>query len=505
METDNNEGAESSPSPPEQETWKILPLVESSGNMEVLQNWIDGRESFALVRETHDIATADFDCLICDRQTLWEHRESLISRKQTEAAVVPYVLLAEESEEKRIREQLRTEHPELWRTVNAVIELPIPEYRLTDRIQTLMEMRAQALDLHEKQEQLRAIRDEHAGHGVLITDRNGTIEFVNTAFENQSGYDRNEVIGKTPRILQSGEHGEEFYEDLWDTILSGEVWQGEIINERKDGQQYILNQTIAPVTDSAGEIERFIAVNHEITQLKQLETSLRSQREQLAILNRVLRHDIRNDLHVMLGWTDALEALTDEQGEEYLDRIQRSGEHIVELTEVAKDIAEEVFADGDPDLEPIDLSQVLEEEVQKRREAFEAAAIEIVEIPDSSTVVWANQMLSSVFRNLINNAVQHNDTDTPEVEISVEAENGTVTVRIADNGPGIPEERKGQIFEEGKQGLDSEGTGMGLFLVQSLVEGYGGTVTVEDNKPRGAVFAFELQTVESPDHPGSEP
>jgi signal transduction histidine kinase len=101
-------------------------------------------------------------------------------------------------------------------------------------------------------------------------------------------------------------------------------------------------------------------------------------------------------------------------------------------------------------------------------------------------------MLESVFRNLLTNAIQHNDNEVPEVTVSATAGDDTVRVRIADNGPGIPDERKEEIFEQGEVSLDSEGTGLGLYLVDTLVGRYGGEVRVKDNNPDGAIFIVEL-------------
>jgi sensor histidine kinase regulating citrate/malate metabolism len=101
-------------------------------------------------------------------------------------------------------------------------------------------------------------------------------------------------------------------------------------------------------------------------------------------------------------------------------------------------------------------------------------------------------MLDSVFRNLVKNGVDHNDKDVPEVTLSGADRGDTVVVRIADNGPGVPDERKDAIFGKGNAGLESEGSGIGLYLVRTLVEGYGGDVWVEDDDPEGAVFNVGL-------------
>jgi PAS domain S-box-containing protein len=116
--------------------------------------------------------------------------------------------------------------------------------------------------------QLRTFRKavEASGHSVYFTDSNGIIEYVNPAFEETTGYSAEEVIGENPRFLKSGEQDPDFYDELWGTILAGDMWQGELINTTKDGDRYAIEQTIAPVTDESGEIEHFVAVNMDITE-----------------------------------------------------------------------------------------------------------------------------------------------------------------------------------------------------------------------------------------------
>ncbi|WP_206335606.1 PAS domain S-box protein [Natronolimnobius sp. AArcel1] len=115
---------------------------------------------------------------------------------------------------------------------------------------------------------------EHAGHSIYSTDTDGEIRYVNPAFESITGYTTEEAIGQTPNILKSGEHDREFYQDLWSTILAGEVWQRELINEHKDGHTYAINQTIAPITDETGDIVRFVAVNADISEQRRRERQL---------------------------------------------------------------------------------------------------------------------------------------------------------------------------------------------------------------------------------------
>jgi signal transduction histidine kinase len=115
-------------------------------------------------------------------------------------------------------------------------------------------------------------------------------------------------------------------------------------------------------------------------------------------------------------------------------------------------------------------------------------------IPDVE--VRGNELLEAVFRNVIENAIVHNDKEAPRVRISTRLEDGAVVVAIADNGPGVPDSQKETIFGKGEKGLDSAGAGIGLYLVRTLLDQYGGDVRVEDNDPEGAVFLVELPVVE---------
>ena len=143
-------------------------------------------------------------------------------------------------------------------------------------------------DRTARERELRAFRQavEHAGHAVYWTDPDGVIEYVNPAFERQSGYSAGEAIGQDASILNSGEHDEAFYVNLWETILDGETWEGELVNEDSDGEHYVVEQTITPVTDEE-EVERFVAINVDVTDRKERER----ERDQA---NTVLRTIVEN-------------------------------------------------------------------------------------------------------------------------------------------------------------------------------------------------------------------
>jgi len=222
---------------------------------------------------------------------------------------------------------------------------------------------------------------------------------------------------------------------------------------------------------------------------------LRTTTEQLEVLNRILRHDVRNDVQVLKLWSERLVEEVDEEHVEEIRRITETSDHIRELTDNTREFLEVVTGESDPDIEPVRLDELLREELEKARSAYAAAVFDIEgSLPAVS--VSANSMLTSVFRNLLNNAVQHND-HRPYITVGVEVGDESVRVTVADDGPGVPDEKKEEIFGKGEHGLDSEGTGIGLHLVNTLVTGYGGHVHVEDNEPRGAAFVVELPKAET--------
>ncbi|QZX98437.1 PAS domain S-box protein [Halobaculum rubrum] len=332
---------------------------------------------------------------------------------------------------------------------------------------------------------------ESSGHSIVITDTNGVIEYVNPAFEEITGYSRDEAIGATPRVLKSGEHDEAFYADLWSTILNGDVWEAELVNERADGERFVVDQTIAPVFDDDGDIERFVAVNRDITERKAYEQTLEQQRDNLEVLNQAVRHDIRNDLQLVLAYAEAVQSHVEEDGEEYIEQVLEAARDAVDITTTARDVTE-MMIQSDAECRPIGLRPVLERELEDIAANHDHALVQIDgSVP--AVEVLADEMLESVFRNVLTNAVQHNDKEVPEVTVSATRDDETVVIRVADNGPGISDARKSAIFDQGEMGLDSEGTGLGLYLVETLVARYGGDVQVEDNDPEGTVFVVRLQ------------
>lgn len=141
--------------------------------------------------------------------------------------------------------------------------------------------------IRTKNERLRTFRKaiEHAGHAIFLTDTDGTITYANQAVESVTGYSRGEVLGEDPSLWKSDAHDEAFYQEMWETILAGNVWDGQIVNERKDGTRSWVDMTIAPIVNDDGDVEQFVAVDTDITERRKRKEKITEQNEQLEILN----------------------------------------------------------------------------------------------------------------------------------------------------------------------------------------------------------------------------
>ncbi|MFD1586530.1 PAS domain-containing protein [Halorientalis brevis] len=277
-------------------------------------------------------------------------------------------------------------------------------------------------------------------------------------------------------------------------IESGDLYEAEFRIQPDEETERWVEARGQVVTTDEGQ-GRMIGIVTDVTDRKTRERRLQEQNERLEVLNRIVRHDIRNDMQLVVSLSELLAARTDDETlTDYADQILDHADHVVELTQIARDLMETILQDG-TNREPTLLARTLETQLDDLQSAYDHVLVETT-TPIPRTAVYADEMLNSVFRNLLKNAVQHNDSDRPEIEVSVTESDSTVTVHVADNGPGIPAGQTESIFGKGTKGLDSDGTGIGLYLVNSLVESYGGEVWIDANDRDGATFNVRLETVD---------
>ena len=335
---------------------------------------------------------------------------------------------------------------------------------------------------------------EHSNDGIFVA-QDGKITYANQQLCELTGYKPDELDGMAKLDIVAPDDRE---------LVKGYHF-ARMSNDPAPNQYEIELQTVddglVPVELSVSRVNyegkpAAVSVCRDITDRQQYQHRLEEQRDNLKLLNQVVRHDIRNDLQIVVAYSEMLTGSVDADAEAYLQSIRESARNAVDLTATARDLADVMLQQHERGT--IELARPLEQQIESIRTAHAAAVIN-VEGSIPSVTVYGNEMLDAVFRNLLQNAIQHNDTEIPEITVSVDRGDDTARVAVADNGPGVPESQREEIFGKGEKGLESDGSGIGLYLVYTLVDSYGGSVWVEDNDPEGAVFVVELPVVESAD------
>ena len=342
---------------------------------------------------------------------------------------------------------------------------------------------------------------------VVITDRNGTIEYVNPEFTNVTGYTLAEAIGQNPRILKSGHTPPEQYAELWNTISSGGVWRGEFLNKKKNGELFWELASIAPVKDG-DKITNFVAVKEDITHRKEMEEQLRQSQkmEALGQLTGGIAHDFNNLLAIIIGNLQLLnERLTiDPKVRAMLDDAIWSARRAGELTRRLL-----AFARRQP-LKPdiIDLNEVIRDMTELLRRTLGAGIrIEKSLAPD----LWQSFAdRGELERALVNLAVNSRDAMRSGGTLTLETRNALldedyaeqyeevtpgeyVLVAVTDTGTGMPPEITERVFEPFFTTKEvGQGSGLGLSMVYGFVKQSGGHISIYSRVEQGTCVKIYL-------------
>lgn len=343
--------------------------------------------------------------------------------------------------------------------------------------------------------------------GWVVTDPEGVIQWVNPGFTVLTGYTAEEVIGRNPRVLKSGRHSAEFYATMWSTIKRGEVWTGEVFNQRKDGGQYHERMTIAPVRGEDGRVEHYVAIKQDITEQKQLEQQLaRAQRlESIGMLASGIAHDLNNIFAPILLSLELLKLkypMADAR--RMLDTIESAGQRgagiVKQVLTFARGIEGE-RTEVQPKYLVKEMAQILGETLPRNiRVETELSAV-------LSPVLGDATQLHQVLLNLAINARDAMPVGGRLVlgarDVLVDESRAArnpplkpgrcVAFTVTDTGSGIPPEVLERMFEPFFTTKPiGKGTGLGLSTVYGIVRSHGGAVEVKTKVGEGTEFSVIL-------------
>lgn len=454
--------------------WKIVSFIPGT-SLHAAEASI--RNTYGIVSLTALILLAGGSCLAT---------EIVFARRQREEDLVRYG----ENLEKEVRER--------------TFDLDKSTRALRDELEARQRAEANLL--------LQSAALQAAANAIVITDPNGSIEWVNPAFTLLTGYSAEESIGKNSReLVKSDVHDNAFYKQLWDTILSGNVWRGEMMNRRKAGTLYPEGQIITPMKDGNGKIIHFIAIKQDLTEQRKLESQLRhAQRmESVGTLAGGVAHDFNNILAVIFGYGSlALMQMTaNDPHRHYIQNMLEASDRAAHLTKELLLFSRKQVLERKP--ENLNLVVVRSEKFLKRvigDDIVIKATTHGAELP----VLADAYQLEQVLMNLATNArdsMPHGGTVTIATE-EVYLDGGGAVVNghckpgcyalltVSDTGEGMDEETQQRIFEPFFTTKEAgKGTGLGLAVVYGIIEQHDGHINVYSEPGQGTTFRVYLPLI----------
>lgn len=421
---------------------------------------------------------------------------------------IPYIVLTEDANEQTIADAIGA------KTWNCLTKSQLDGATLIRTIQSTLEMHVLEQGQHAAQESLRklSLAVDQSPDMVIVTDQNGRIEYVNPAFEELTGYSCHEVCGQSPRILKSGEQGPEVYQEMWRTILHGNVFRGILVNRKKNGELYHVEQSICPVRDGQGKITHFIATGRDLTERVRLEAQLQQAQKMNAIgrLAGGVAHDFNNLLTIITSYSEmALDEIPPGTAlaskiQEVLLAARRAAEltrqllafsrkqpralRLADLNEVIATIAktlprligEDIEFSFEPGeglgrvrVDPVQIEQILMNLASNARDAMPKGGHLRIETCDV--------VLDEAY-------VDSKKTDIPVGRYAL--------ISVSDDGEGIASEHLPHIFEPFyTTKVSGKGTGLGLATVYGIVKQNKGFIWPYSELRRGTVFKIYLPCV----------
>jgi PAS domain S-box-containing protein len=337
---------------------------------------------------------------------------------------------------------------------------------------------------------------ESTAEAIVVTDRRGAIQYVNPAFEQVTGYGRSEAIGRDVHLFDSGQHDEEFFRKMRETIREEGVWKGRLINRKKDGTVYYEDCTYSPVRDANGTIVNYVSIKHDVTEKLRLEAIA----ETVDAMNNIgyvfsgIRHEIGNPVSslsiIMSLLKKKYESGTKEAVREYLEQAAAQVERIEYLLTSLKNFnmyenLQVKSLDAAPFLDK--LLTLVAADMEKK-----AVALRVDGLSGAWSMAADPRALQQALLNIIVNASEAlAGRPDPRIVLSVQKVGAMVRFRVTDNGIGITEERKKQLFKPFYT-TKERGTGLGLVITRKLVSRMKGFVEISSRHDKGTTVDIYL-------------
>ena len=364
----------------------------------------------------------------------------------------------------------------------------------------------------EKSRKLLSAAIEQSAEAVIITDAKGIIQYVNPAQEILSGYTRDELIGRTPNVLETDFHHGDFHKQLWYTIGVGEAWSDRFVNKKKDGTEYHEDATISPIYDHSGNLTNFVVVQHDVTQQVELQEQLLQAQKMEAIgtLAGGFAHDFNNKLQVIDGYVDLMLFDTD-LPETWKQDMRIIKQAVDSCSELIKGMM--VFSRKTPiELQPIDLSKLVAQTGSMlARSISKMIEIDLLLADDLWAIKAAPNQIDQILMNL---AVNARDAMPDGGRLTIETKNIVLDeeycsfdplvkpgryalITLSDTGTGMNKETASHIFEPFFTTKEADkGTGLGLAVVYGIVEQHGARIICDSAPSVGTTFKIYFPAIE---------
>ena len=356
---------------------------------------------------------------------------------------------------------------------------------------------------NEKQKELELIRffnvAENSVNPIQITDLNGKMIYVNKAFTNASGYTKEELIGKNPRVFGSGKSSSKFWDRMWDTISSGKVWVGEVENKSKDNTAFFTQLLVSPILDKDGKVSGYFGIHRDLSEKRTLERQLihTQKMESIGTLAAGIAHEVGNPLASISALVQVAQRSTEDPFVN--EKLSLVKSQITRISKIIRDLVD-FSRPSNYELNLTDINESIKEAVEITKVGTKAKDISFIvelskKIPKLPLIA---DQIQQVFVNILLNAVdaiteKSSLTKEEKIIVTATSDEEYVTISFSDSGKGIKEENLQKIFEPffttKKEG---RGTGLGLWVSYGIVKSFQGDIEVKSKLNKGTTFIIKL-------------